>query len=618
MSCVVEDHHQHLDGLATIIEMCIYTLMSPVSSDGRARRAAAYSGLRLKLRRRAPQSSVPPQPLLLHLLSFLLAPAVPLSPNRRITSLSPTLSDRPIRIRRLHLSLCKSSAMGASQSKLPESQVHEQLLERLRALDLKNRQALAEMSEKDYVVIDKKAAMSQRRATHDISISSTQQWEKELLADPKNRLALAAFTNNPAASIISSNTARVADVQNFNIKIPIEGSPVTNQRSSGRCWLFASTNVFRIALMKKHDLKSFELSQAYLFFWDQLEKANYFLENILETVDEPLDGRLLQTLLGAPVGDGGQWDMVANLVEKYGLVPHSLYPDSFNAMNSSAMGSLIRTKLREDAIRLRDLANSSSCTAASISAAKESMMREIHLILTLMLGPPPKPDEQFEWEHYNSDGKYAKIVSTPLKFASELQSPSAVRACAGTNVHRLFSLVNDPRNEYETLLSVDRLGNVWNARPVTYVNSKISTMKKAAITQLQKGIPVFFGSDVGKFSDSGAGIMDLKLFDYELGFNVRLGMSKAERLMASESAMTHAMVLTAVHVEDGKSVRWRVENSWSESAGDKGYFVMLDSWFDEFVYQVVVDPSFVAKETRDVLKMKPKVLPLWDPMGALA
>lgn len=450
----------------------------------------------------------------------------------------------------------------------------------------------------------------------------------------QNRLAMAAFTKNPATSIISSSAARIANTQTFNVRIPIEGSPVTNQRSSGRCWLFASTNVFRIALMKKHNLKSFELSQAYLFFYDQLEKSNYFLETILDTADQPLDGRLLTQVMSAPTGDGGQWDMAANLVKKYGLVPHDLYPDSEQAMNSSALGSLLRSKLREDALHLRRLANSShsSTTAADITSAKSAMLKEIHLILTLMLGPPPPSNKPFTWEHYTPSGAYTTIHTTPLAFAAELSHPSTIKACAGTDVNALFSLVNDPRNDFNTLLTVDRLGNVYDGRPVTYVNSEISVLKAAAIKQLKAGIPVFFGCDVGKFSDSRVGVMDTKLYDYELGFNIRMGMSKAERLMTRESAMTHAMVLTAVHLDAGEAstdgkrstsagpqpVRWRVENSWSDTAGDKGYFVMSDDWFSEFVYQVVVDPKFVGRETRDVLKQEPKVLPLWDPMGALA
>ena len=372
--------------------------------------------------------------------------------------------------------------------------------------------------------------------------------------------------------------------------------------------------------MRRYNLKEFELSQSYLFFWDKLEKANWFLEQILDTTDEDLDGRLVQALMASPVGDGGQWDMVANLVEKYGLVPQHLYPDSFNAMNSSTMASLITTKLREDALILRDLASKSPNPRSSVGSMKEKMMREIHLMLTLMLGSPPLPNKEMTWEYYDKDDKFGSLTTTPLKFAAELSSKESIEANRGADVHELFSLVNDPRNEYGSLLSVSRLGNVIGMPGVRYVNVSMSTMKNACIAMLKSELPIFFGSDVGKWSDSKSGIMDTELIDYELGFNIRLGLTKAQRLMTSESAMTHAMVLTAVHVDDaeGKPVRWRVQNSWGEGAGSKGWFVMSDRWMDQFVYQAVVDPSFVDKEVRDVLKKEPKMLPLWDPMGALA
>lgn len=373
--------------------------------------------------------------------------------------------------------------------------------------------------------------------------------------------------------------------------------------------------------MKRYKLSEFQLSQAYLFYWDKIEKANYFLESILETKNEDIDSRIVQALMSSPVGDGGQWDMVANLVQKYGLVPQSIYPDSFNASNSSIMDRLITTKLREDAIRLRTIASSNwspEAVKATLASEKEKMLREIHLILTLMLGPPPSATKPFTWEYYDKDGKLNTVVSRPVEFAKELSDHRVVRALSGTDVHTLFSLVNDPRNPYNRLLSVKRLGNVWNGRPVTYVNVDMKTIKEACIVMLKRGMPVFFGSDVGKYSDSTKGIMDTQLFDYELGFNVRLGMTKAERLQTGESQMTHAMVLTAVHVVDGKPVRWRVENSWSDRVGDKGYFVMSDSWMDEFVYQAVVDPSVVSSSIRKVLEQQPKMLELWDPMGALA
>ena len=282
------------------------------------------------------------------------------------------------------------------------------------------------------------------------------------------------------------------------------------------------------------------------------------------------------------------------------------------------MGQIITTKLREDALRLREMSKSSAVSRSTISKIKAKMVHEIHGILTLMLGPPPTPNEEFKWTYYDSDGKYLTLKTTPLDFANELSSSNTIRACGGTNVHRLLSLVNDPRNEYSRLLTVDRLGNVFGASAVTYVNTDITTVKRACIEMIRKGFPVFFGSDVGKQSDSAKGIMDTSLYQFELAFNVKLGMSKAERLLTGESAMTHAMVLTAVHLEHGKPVRWRVENSWSKDAGTDGYFVMADSWFDEYCYQAVVDPSCVSDELRKVLDQKPHVLPRWDPMGALA
>lgn len=263
------------------------------------------------------------------------------------------------------------------------------------------------------------------------------------------------------------------------------------------------------------------------------------------------------------------------------------------------------------------MASSGTKTTKDITETKEKMMREIHLILTLTLGPPPAPHSEFTWSFLDAKGVAREIKTTPHAFAKELSTPQSIRITKST-VHDMFSLVNDPRNEFNTLLTVNRLGNIVGGRGITYVNVSMSVLKQACISMLKAGLPIFFGSDVGKYSNSTAGIMDTSLIDYELGFNVRLGMSKAQRLMTGESAMTHAMVLTAVHIEDGESVRWRVQNSWGEGAGTEGWFVMSDKWMDEFVYQAVVEPRFVSQEIRDVLKSKPKVLPLWDPMGALA
>lgn len=297
------------------------------------------------------------------------------------------------------------------------------------------------------------------------------------------------------------------------------------------------------------------------------------------------------------------------------------------------MATLITTKLREDALKLRR-ASKDSKLRSTLGSVKDEMMQEIHRILTIMLGPPPSPDKDITWEYYDKDDNFGTLTTSPLAFAGELSSKASVEANRGADVHELFSLVNDPRNTYGELLSVSRLGNVIGMRGIRYVNVDMDTMKTACIAMLKAELPIFFGSDVGKFSDSKSGIMDPGLIDYELGFDIRLGLTKAQRLKTGESAMTHAMVLTAVHLDgDGKPVRWRVQNSWGEGAGTKGWFVMSDKWMDEFVYQAVVDPKyasysmmrnftmltrtrFVSKEIRDVLEKEPRMYVLPIPNGS--
>jgi bleomycin hydrolase len=314
--------------------------------------------------------------------------------------------------------------------------------------------------------------------------------------------------------------------------------------------------------------------------------------------------------------------MVYNLVTKYGLVPQSLYPDSYSASASSTLNSILFTKLREDALILRTLLSNpttTSTTPSALSTTKAKMLREIHTILTLTLGPPPSATEPFTWSFTDKAGRARTIRTTPQAFASDIYSPNFRVTSAA--IARMVSLVHDPRHAPLTLLTVDRLGNVVGGRRVSYISVDMPTLKRACVAMLRKGLPVFFGSDVGQFSDSRSGVMDLSLIDYEIGFNVSLlGMDKASRLRTGESLMTHAMVLTGVHVdeESGRTVRWRVQNSWGEAVGEKGWFVMGDGWMDEFVYQAVVDPGVLSEEVRRVLGQEPVVLPLWDPMGSLA
>jgi bleomycin hydrolase len=396
----------------------------------------------------------------------------------------------------------------------------------------------------------------------------------------------------------------------------VEGTPITNQRSSGRCWLFAATNTFRVPLINAYQLKELELSQAYLFYWDKIEKANWFFEQIIATANEDLSSRLVQKLCEDPVTDGGQWDMVANLVQKYGLVPHTLYPDPYHAQNSAKMNWLITAKLREQALALRQLATENRHMLAT---SKEQFLQEIHALVTLLLGPPPSPDKEFVWQYSDSKGKAREVRITPIEFARQALRPRSLSpALQSVSTGRLFSLVHDPRHEFNRLLTIERLGNVVEGRPITYINVEMQTLKTAVIAMLRAGYPVFFGCDVGKFYDRDRGVLDNDLTDLALGFNIPLKMNKAQRVASGESAMTHAMVITGVHLEDKRPARWRVENSWGEEAGDKGWFVMTDRWMDEYTFQAVVDFNFVSADVQAVLEQRPKVLPRWDPMGVLA
>ncbi|KAG9052066.1 hypothetical protein FS842_010549 [Serendipita sp. 407] len=325
--------------------------------------------------------------------------------------------------------------------------------------------------------------------------------------------------------------------------------------------------------------------------------------------------------------------MVVNLLERYGVVPQPIYPESYSSSNSGRMDSLLTTKLREHALRLRkldqalretewhvNLVNQDKVDQATearlgvLRKKKEDFLREIYTMLTVCLGVPPSPTEKFTWEYFDKDKKARSWTGTPVEFYK------AFAEGAKNKPTDAFSLINDPRNAYDALYTVDRLGNVWGGKPVRYVNTTSERMKQAVVQCIKANHPVFFGCDVGKFSNSPLGIMDVDIYDYEKAFGITFGLTKAERLQSSESSMTHAMVITAVHVdEEGKTVRFKVENSWGDALGDKGFFIMTDKWFDEFVYQVVIPRSLAPKDLVAVLdKGEATVLPAWDPMGTLA
>ena len=422
-----------------------------------------------------------------------------------------------------------------------------------------------------------------------------------------NLVAMNAVTANGLMASAVSRAAVENDVHEYSVSL--EQGDITNQKQSGRCWMFAALNTMRYQVMKKCNLKTFELSQAYLFFWDKLEKSNYFLESILETVELPTSSRLVSYLLTAPVGDGGQWDMLCNLVKKYGVVPKTAYPESKASSGSREMDSTLTEKLREDACILRRMYKERMDMDA-IRERKTEMLNEIYRLLCICLGEPPK---SFTFEYRDEDKNFHRETGlTPKSFFEKY---------VGINLDDYVSLINAPTSDkpYGHSYTVKYLGNVREGNAVRYLNLPIEELKKAAIAQLKDGQPVWFGCDVGKHSDRDSGVMDLDIRSLETLLDTKFTMTKAERLDYGQSLMTHAMVFQGVNLdENGQPNRWRVENSWGKDPGKDGYYLMTDRWFDEYMYQIVVNKKYLTNEQLAAYQSEPTELEPWDPMGSLA
>ena len=386
--------------------------------------------------------------------------------------------------------------------------------------------------------------------------------------------------------------------------------PVTNQKSSGRCWGFAGLNLFRVYLGRKHNLKDFQFSQSYFMFWDKLEKSNYFLESILSTVEENFDSRIVMHLLQTPTEDGGQWDMWKNLINKYGVIPQAEMSESFSSSQSAEMNKMLARKLRENAHDLRKEFSKGASNEA-LNQLKNSMIEEIFKMLSMHLGTPPK---SFNWQVVDKDKKFSRYNNlTPQSFYEDH---------VGLNLDDYVCLINCPMSnkEYNKVYTVEHLGNVVEGSPIRYLNVESDVMKDASIKSIKDDNPVWFGCDVGKHFHRDLGVMDTDLFDYEMFYSTDFKMNKAERLEYGQSQMTHAMLFTGVDLDNnGKSIKWRVENSWGDKGGNKGYHIMSDDWFDEYNYEVVVHKDYLSDELNDIFQ-NAEAIPLkpWDPMGALA
>jgi len=427
---------------------------------------------------------------------------------------------------------------------------------------------------------------------------------KDFSANPAYRLAQNAVTR-VTVDDVAINREIINNIDH-SLSTHLDDWKVTNQERSGRCWLFAGLNLLRVGVMRKTGLKDFEFSQNYAMFWDKIERANYFLEAIIETADRDLDDRTVGFLLESVASDGGQWNMFAALVAKHGLVPKGYMPETQSSSNTARMNAILRYQLHQGTGLVRAAAADSLAAARSVKA---EILETIYRVLCIHLGTPP---ERFDWQWTDKDKQFHRDgVLTPQEFAAKyVDLPLDDYVC----------LVHDPRptSPVGSTFTVEYLGNVIGGPPVIYLNVDMSVIKGIAAKTLQGGEPVWFGCDVGKMMSNDYGIWDADLFDLPSVYGASFGLDKAARLAFHETQMTHAMLFTGVDVLDGVTRRWRVENSWGADRGKDGFYTMNDSWFDEYVFEIAARRSALSAELQEALKSEPIVLPAWDPMGALA
>ena len=435
-----------------------------------------------------------------------------------------------------------------------------------------------------------------------ISLSEIKKYKNKFLKNNKNTASRNALIKNDL-NTVSLNWENYSKINHHFSNLIKKELPVTDQKASGRCWGFAGLNLMRLKVVENLDLPNFEFSQNYFMFYDKLEKANYFLENIIQTKDHAYDSRLIMHLVKAPVQDGGQWDMFVNLINKYGAVPKDVMPETNHSSKSMSMNYILTHKLREFASILRKK------RLKNLSSLKKEMMEVIFNLLAMFLGQPP---DVINWSTRNKDNRYFVISDmTPKDFCKKY---------ADINIKDKVCLIHAPMSnkKFNTVYTVEYLGNVIEGQIIKYLNVDVQKLKKSAIQSIKNNEAVWFGCDVGKRFSREQGVLDIGIYDYENVFQTDFKMNKQTRLEYGDSEMTHAMLLTGVDIKKRNSTKWKIENSWGTKSGNKGYMMMTDEWFDEYTYEIVVDKKYISKRLLKYLDMEPVVLAPWDPMGALA
>ena len=383
----------------------------------------------------------------------------------------------------------------------------------------------------------------------------------------------------------------------------VESKGISDQQSSGRCWLFTGLNVLRAKAIAKYDMGEFQFSQNYSFFWDQLEKANLFLQGIIDTRQKPMDDKMVEWLFKHPIGDGGQFTGVSDLLTKYGVVPADVMVETYSSNNTARMGNLIGLKLKEFGLQLRE---NPQASAAELEKKKTEMLGTIYRMLVLNLGEPPT---KFTWTRKDAKGNPVETKEyTPLSFFDEY---------VGDDLRNNYvMLMNDPSRAYYKLYEIDFDRHSYDGKNWTYVNLPIDDIKQMAIASIKDSTMLYFSCDVGKFFNREQGVLDVNYLDYGSLLGTTFGMDKKQRIQTFSSGSSHAMTLMAVDLdENGKPKKWMVENSWGPGA-NSGHVIMTDEWFDEYMFRLVVNKKYITEKVKEVLKQKPTRLPAWDPMFA--
>jgi bleomycin hydrolase len=439
-----------------------------------------------------------------------------------------------------------------------------------------------------------------------LSLDNVDGYRQSFDADASKRLVQNTVTQRDVNEIALSH--KIVNESPHDFSIVLDDWSVTNQARSGRCWMFAGLNLCRVDTKDVLNVKDFEFSQNYLMFWDKLERVNFILEAIIETADRSTDDRTVAFLLRNPLSDGGQWDMFTALVAKHGVIPKSAMKETESSANSGRMNASLNYQTRQGAKSIRD-AYAEESGLVELRRIKDAVLKVVYDILCIHLGTPPT---EVDWQWKDKDGEFTRSGKlTPLEFAASYLQ---------TDIHDYVSLVHDPRESSPegATFTVEYLGNVVDAPAIRYLNVDIQLMKDITLKMLQDGKPVWMGCDTGKQMHRDLGIWDADLFDYAAVYGTEFDLDKAARLEYHQTAMTHAMMFTGVDVVDGVPRRWRVENSWDDKVGNKGFFLMNDSWFAEYMFEIAVPKEYLPEELQKALDLDPIVLPAWDPMGSLA